>query len=48
LRYPIEGRRNFRGALKAADKENIEVEVDGEPHRLPMATIQSARLIPTL
>ena len=48
LRFPIEGRRNFRGALKAADKENIEVEVDGEPHRLPMATIQSARLIPTL
>jgi ribosome maturation factor RimP len=48
LRFPIEGRRNFRGALKAADEENIEVEVDGESHRLPMATIQSARLIPTL
>ena len=48
LRFPIEGRRNFRGALRAADKENIEVEVDGESHRLPMATIQSARLIPTL
>ncbi len=47
LRFPIEGRRNFRGALRAADKENIEVEVDGESHRLPMATIQSARLIPT-
>ena len=48
LRFPIEGRRNFRGALKAADEENIEVEVDGESHRLPIATIQSARLIPTL
>jgi ribosome maturation factor RimP len=48
MRFPVEGRKNFRGALKAADEENIEVEVDGESHRLPIATIQSARLIPTL
>ena len=46
LRVPIEGRRNFRGALRGADEENIEVEVDGESHQLPIATIQSARLIP--
>lgn len=48
LRFPLAGRRNFRGALKSADDENIEVEVDGESHRLPMATIESARLVPTL
>ena len=48
LRLPIEGRRNYRGYLRAADEENIEVEVDGESHRLPRATIRSARLIPTL
>ncbi len=48
LRIPISGRINFRGALRAVDEENIEVEVDGESHRLPIATIQSARLIPTL
>ena len=48
LRFPIEGRRNYRGYLRAADEENIEVEVDGESHRLPRATIRSARLIPTL
>ncbi len=48
LRFPIAGRRNFRGALRAADGENIDVEVDGESHRLSIATIQSARLIPTL
>ena len=48
MRFPIGGRRNYRGALKAVDEENIEVEVDGESHRLPMATIESARLIPTL
>ena len=47
LRFPLSGRRNFRGALKAVDDENIEVEVDGESHSLPIATIESARLIPT-
>jgi len=48
LRFPIEGRKNFRGALRAADEENIEVEVDGESHSLPIATIESARLVPTV
>ena len=48
LRFPLAGRRNFRGALKSADDENIEVEVDGESHRLPIATIESARLVPTI
>ncbi len=48
LLFPVEGRRIFHGALRAADEENIEVEVDGESHRLPIATIQSARLVPTL
>lgn len=48
LRFPLDGRRNFRGALKAADDENIEVEVDGESHSLPLATIESARLVPHL
>lgn len=48
LRFPLEGRRNFSGALRAADEENIEVEVDGESHSLPLATIESARLVPQL
>lgn len=48
LRFPLEGRRNYRGVLRAADKENIEVEVDGELHRLPIATIESARLVPAV
>lgn len=46
LRFPLHGRRNFRGALRAADEEKIEVEVDGESHSLPLATIESARLVP--
>ena len=48
LRFPQDGRRNFRGTLKAANKENIDVEVDGEMFELPLATIESARLVPTL
>ncbi len=47
LRFPLAGRRNFRGALAAADEDKIEVEVDGELHSLPLATIESARLVPT-
>jgi ribosome maturation factor RimP len=48
LRFPMDGRRNFRGALKAADDEQIEIEVDGQSFSLPLATIESARLVPTL
>ena len=48
LRFPLDGRRNFRGELKAANDEQIEVEVDGQSFSLPLATIESARLVPTL
>ena len=48
LRFPLDGRRNFKGALKSVNEENIEVEVDGESHSLPLATIESARLVPHL
>jgi ribosome maturation factor RimP len=48
LRFPMSGRRNFRGALKSADEEQIEVEVDGESHSLLIAAIESARLVPSL
>ena len=46
MRFPIEGRRRFRGTLVSSDDENIVVEVDGVPHTLPVATIDSARLVP--
>lgn len=48
LRAPLEGRRNFRGTLKAVEDGDIAVEVDGEVHRLSMAAIESARLVPSL
>jgi ribosome maturation factor RimP len=48
MRFPIEGRRRFRGKLLSAGEKTIDVEVDGVPHSLPMATIDSARLVPSL
>lgn len=48
LRAPQDGRRNFRGTLKAAGDQDIEVEVDGQVHHLAMAAIESARLVPSL
>ncbi len=45
-RFPIAGRRRFRGILKSSDNENIVVEVDGESHSLPLAMIDTARLVP--
>jgi len=46
MRFPIEGRKRFRGPLVSSDDENIVIEVDGESHSLPIATIDTARLVP--
>lgn len=46
LRFPIEGRKRFRGELTASDADNIKVVVDGVEHSLPIATIDTARLVP--
>ncbi|MFQ5608764.1 MAG: ribosome maturation factor RimP [Woeseiaceae bacterium] len=45
MRFPVEGRKRFRGTLEAVGKENIVVDVDGVSHTLPMATIDTARLV---
>ena len=46
MRFPIEGRRRFRGTLVSSNDENIVLEVDGESHSLPLKTIDTARLVP--
>ncbi|MDH3481899.1 MAG: ribosome maturation factor RimP [Gammaproteobacteria bacterium] len=46
LRFPLEGRRRFRGTLLSAGDQNIVVEVDGESYSLALATIDTARLVP--
>ena len=48
MRFPIEGRRRFRGTLVSSDEENIVVEVDGESHSLSLKTIDTARLVPAV
>jgi len=48
LRFPLDGRRNFKGALTSVNEENIEVVVDGKSYSLPLKTIESARLVPQL
>ena len=34
MRFPVEGRRRFRGTLVSSDDENIVVDVDGIEHTL--------------
>lgn len=46
MRFPIDGRRRFRGRLLSTDDTNIVLDVDGTRHSLPLATIDSARLVP--
>jgi ribosome maturation factor RimP len=46
MRFPIAGRRRFRGTLVSLNDENIVVDVDGESHSLALATIDTARLVP--
>lgn len=52
LAAPLEGRRNFKGILRALEPEPgpdaraLVMEVDGVEHRLPLADIHSARLVP--
>lgn len=46
MRFPIAGRRRFRGTLLSSDDENIVVEVDGESHSLRLTMIDTARLVP--
>jgi ribosome maturation factor RimP len=46
LKLPINGRRRFIGVLKTIANDSIVVEVDGQPHSLPLERIQKARLRP--
>ena len=48
MRFPVEGRRRFRGRLLSSDADNIVVEVDGQSHSLPLKTIDTARLVPVV
>ncbi len=46
MRFPVDGRKRFRGTIESCDDENVVVKVDGESYSLPLATIDTARLVP--
>lgn len=48
MRFPIDGRKRYRGTLTSVDDKHIVVNVNGEPHTLPMTTIDTARLVPDI
>ncbi len=45
MRFPVAGRKRFRGTLMSSNDEEIVLEVDGESHALSIATIDTARLV---
>ena len=46
LAQPLDGRRRYKGPLRAAGGETVEVEVDGRRRVLPIAGIRKAHLAP--
>lgn len=42
----LNGRSNFKGVILQVDGDEVVMQVDGEPVRLPLARIASARLVP--
>ena len=42
---PLDGRRRFTGTLTDADNDEIEVDLDGERVRLPLAAVRRAHLV---
>ena len=46
MRFPVDGRKRFRGTIESCDDEHVVVKVDGESYSLPLATIDTARLVP--
>jgi ribosome maturation factor RimP len=41
----IEDQRNFRGGLTAATEDEIEIDQDGRPVRIPLRMIRRSRLV---
>ena len=45
LKLPVDGRRNFRGALQGIEGDQILILVDGEEYVLPFNKLANARLV---
>lgn len=46
MELPLDGRRRFAGTLKGCEADEVMIEVDGVLHRLPLGSINKARLVP--
>ncbi|MCB1802266.1 MAG: ribosome maturation factor RimP [Gammaproteobacteria bacterium] len=46
LHAPLNGRSNYKGVIAGVEGDDVVVQVEGEPVRLPFAQIASARLVP--
>ena len=43
---PVDGRRRFKGILQGIRDNEVVIEVDGKEVRLPLESIEKARLVP--
>jgi ribosome maturation factor RimP len=46
LNVALEGRSNYKGTIIEVDGDDVVLQVEGEPVRLPFAQMSSARLVP--
>lgn len=46
LRQAFDGRRNYRGLLRAVENDEVYVEVDGHEYILPIEAIEKANIVP--
>ena len=46
LTLPKDGRRRYTGILKGCEAGEVMIEVDGALHKLPLADVGKARLVP--
>jgi ribosome maturation factor RimP len=46
LRVPVEGRRRFKGTLRAVENDAILVAVDNQDYSLSIETIDKANIVP--
>lgn len=45
LHLPLNGRRNFKGTLKAVTAQGLELELDGQVFRISFSSIDKANLV---
>jgi len=48
LARPLDGRKNFTGFLKGLQEDDVVIEMDGQDIHLSLASIDQARLIPSI